>query len=132
MDIRYRHYRRHRKTFVKSFDRRRARSYSRAVLTRLRPMPAYVIANVEITDPATYERYRKDVPATIEKYGGRFVVRGGATEVLEGSFVPKRIVVLEFPSVERAKAWWSSPEYRPLLELRQSASRGDLFVVAGV
>jgi uncharacterized protein (DUF1330 family) len=95
-------------------------------------MAAYLIANVEVTDAATYERYRKDVPATIEKYGGRFLVRGGAVEALEGTFVPKRIVVLEFPSVERAKAWWNSPEYRPLLALRQSASRGDLIVVAGV
>ena len=79
-------------------------------------MAAYIIANVEVTDAATYERYRKDVPATIEKYGGRFLVRGGAVEALEGDFVPKRIVVLEFPSVERAKAWWNSPEYRPLLD----------------
>lgn len=96
------------------------------------PMAAYVIANVEVIDAATYERYRKDVPATIEKYGGRFLVRGGAVQALEGPFVPKRIVVLEFPSVERAKAWWDSPEYRPLRALRQSASRGDLLVVEGV
>ena len=95
-------------------------------------MAAYVIANVEVTDAATYERYRKDVPATIEQYGGRFLVRGGAVTALEGDFQPKRIVVLEFPSVERAQAWWDSPEYRPLRALRQSASRGDLFVVAGV
>lgn len=95
-------------------------------------MAAYVIANVEVTDAATYERYRKDVPATIGKYGGRFLVRGGALEALEGDFVPKRIVVLEFESVERAKAWWDSPEYRPLRALRQSASRGALFVVEGV
>jgi uncharacterized protein (DUF1330 family) len=95
-------------------------------------MAAYIIANVDVTDPAAYERYRKDVPATIEKYGGRFVVRGGAVEALEGSFVPKRIVIVEFPDVARAKAWWDSPEYRPLREMRQSASRGDLFVVAGV
>ena len=95
-------------------------------------MAAYVIANVEVTDAVTYERYRKDVPATIEQYGGRFLVRGGAASALEGDFQPKRIVVLEFPSVERAQAWWDSPEYRPLRALRQSASRGDLFVVAGV
>jgi uncharacterized protein (DUF1330 family) len=95
-------------------------------------MAAYVIANIEVTDAAAYERYRKDVPATIERYGGRFLVRGGAVEALEGQFAPKRIVVLEFPSVERAKAWWNSAEYRPLLALRQSASRGDLFVVEGV
>lgn len=95
-------------------------------------MAAYIIANVEVTDATTYERYRKDVPATIEQYGGRFLVRGGAVEALEGDFAPKRIVVLEFPSLERAKAWWDSPEYRPLRALRQSASRGDLFLVAGV
>ena len=95
-------------------------------------MAAYVIANIEVRDAETYERYRRDVPATIEKYGGRFLVRGGAVEALEGDFVPKRIVVLEFPSVERAKQWWNSPEYRPLRELRKSASRGDLFLVAGV
>ncbi len=95
-------------------------------------MAAYVIANIEVTDAAAYDRYRKDVPATIEKYGGRFLARGGASEALEGGFVPKRIVILEFPSIERAKEWWTSSEYRPLLELRQSASRGDLFVVAGV
>ena len=94
-------------------------------------MAAYVIANIEVTDAAAYERYRKDVPATIEQYGGRFLVRGGAASALEGDFQPKRIVVLEFPSVERAQAWWDSPEYRPLRALRQSASRGDLFVVAG-
>jgi uncharacterized protein (DUF1330 family) len=95
-------------------------------------MAAYIIANVEVTDAATYERYRRDVLATIEHYGGRFLVRGGAVDALEGDFVPKRIVVLEFPSLQRAKAWWDSPEYRPLRALRQSASRGDLFVVQGV
>lgn len=95
-------------------------------------MAAYIIANVEVTDAATYERYRKNVAATIEQYGGRFLVRGGTVDALEGDFVPKRIVVLEFPSLERAKAWWDSPEYRPLRALRQSASRGDLFVVQGV
>jgi uncharacterized protein (DUF1330 family) len=95
-------------------------------------MAAYVIANIEVTDAATYERYRKDVPATIEKYGGRYLVRGGAVQALEGQFMPKRIAVVEFPSLERAKAWWDSSEYRPLRALRQSASRGDLFVVEGV
>ncbi len=95
-------------------------------------MAAYVFANVEVTDPVAYEAYRKGVMATITQYDGRFLVRGGATEALEGGLVPKRIVILEFPDVDRAKAWWDSPEYRPLRELRQRASRGDLFVVAGV
>ena len=95
-------------------------------------MPAYVIANVDVTDAAAYDEYRKGVLATIERYDGRFLVRGGAAQVLEGTFQPKRVVVLEFPNAARARAWWDSPEYRPLRELRQRASRGDLFVVDGV
>jgi uncharacterized protein (DUF1330 family) len=94
-------------------------------------VPAYIVANVEVTDPAGYEEYRKGVAATIQQYGGRFLVRGGATEVLEGTFAPKRIVILEFESVERAKQWYDSPEYRPLLAMRKRASRGDLFLAAG-
>lgn len=95
-------------------------------------MPAYVIANVDVTDAAAYDEYRKGVLATIERYDGRFLVRGGAAQVLEGTLQPKRIVVLEFPNAARARAWWDSPEYRPLREMRQRASRGDLFVVEGV
>jgi uncharacterized protein (DUF1330 family) len=95
-------------------------------------MSAYVIANVDVTDPNAYDEYRKGVAATIERYGGRFLVRGGATQVLEGTFAPKRIVVIEFDSAERARQWWDSPEYRPLRELRQRASRGDLIVADGV
>ena len=95
-------------------------------------MAAYVIGEVEITDPATYEDYRKQVLAVVTKYGGRFVVRGGKAETLEGGWSPKRIVVLEFPSVEQAQKWYRSPEYAPLIKLRQSASRGKLIVVEGV
>ena len=95
-------------------------------------MAAYVVANIEVTNAAAYDEYRKGVLATIEKYDGRFLVRGGAVERLEGEFAPKRIVVLEFPDTARAKEWWDSPEYRPLRDLRQRASRGDLFVVEGV
>jgi uncharacterized protein (DUF1330 family) len=95
-------------------------------------MAAYIVAHIEVTDPARYEEYRRQVAATITQYGGRFLVRGGATEVLEGSLRPGRVVILEFASVEQAKTWWDSPEYRPLRELRQRASTGDLFVVAGI
>ena len=73
-------------------------------------MPAYVIVDVQIQDPVTYEEYKRLTPASITAYGGRFVVRGGATQTLEGDWQPGRFVVLEFESVERAKAWWSSPE----------------------
>jgi uncharacterized protein (DUF1330 family) len=94
-------------------------------------MAAYVIGEVEVTDPATYEDYRRQVPAVVTKYGGRFIVRGGKVESLEGGWAPKRIVVLEFPSVEQAQKWYRSAEYAPLIELRQRASRGKLILVEG-
>jgi uncharacterized protein (DUF1330 family) len=96
-------------------------------------MAAYVVGNwLEVLDAAAIERYRREAPAIIEKYGGRYLVRVGAVKILEGDVMPKRLTVIEFPSVERAKAWYHSPEYRPLAELRQSALRGDLFIVEGV
>ena len=95
-------------------------------------MPAYIVVDIEITDPAAFEEYRKSVPATVEKYGGRFVVRGGRAETLEGSWSPRRIVVLEFPTFERAKEWWASDEYRAPKTLRQSASISSLIVVQGI
>ena len=95
-------------------------------------MPAYLIANIDVTDPELYEQYRKGVLATIDQHGGRFVARGGTTVALEGAFSPKRIVIIEFPSLAAAKAWHASPEYAPLLALRQRASKGDVFAVEGV
>lgn len=94
-------------------------------------MSAYVIAEVDVADPAAYEDYRKQVPATVAKYGGRFIVRGGKVEPLEGGWTPKRIVLLEFPSFEQAQKWYRSPEYAPLIALRQRASRGRLVLVEG-
>ncbi len=94
-------------------------------------MSAYVIGEIEVTDPGVYADYRKQVPATIEKYGGRFAARGGKAEPLEGGWSPKRIVVLEFPSYDQALKWYRSPEYAPLIKLRQRASRGELIVVEG-
>ena len=94
-------------------------------------MPAYIIVDVEVTDPANFEEYRKQVPATVQKYGGRFLVRGGAMEVLEGDWRPKRVVVLEFPSMEQAKRWYDSEEYRAPKALRLKTSRGRLVLVEG-
>jgi uncharacterized protein (DUF1330 family) len=94
-------------------------------------MAAYVIAEVEVTDPATYETYRKLVPPTLEKYGGRFLVRGGAVESKEGGWEPKRLVVLEFASMEQARKWYASPEYAPALALRLKAARSRLLLVEG-
>ena len=95
-------------------------------------MPAYVIANVDVKDPARYEEYRKMVLPTIQAFGGRFLARGGKIDSLEGPWEPNRIVIVEFPSVERAKAWWSSPEYAPAKALRQQTSDGSLIVIEGV
>lgn len=94
-------------------------------------MAAYVIAEIDVTDQASYEEYGKQVLATVTRYGGRFVMRGGSVETLEGGWAPKRIVALEFPSLEQAQKWYRSPEYGPLIRLRQKASRGKLILVEG-
>jgi uncharacterized protein (DUF1330 family) len=94
-------------------------------------MKGYVIAEIEVTDQPAYDDYRKQVLATIEKYGGRFLVRGGKTETLEGGWSPKRLIMLEFPSMEQAMKWYRSPEYAPLIKLRQRGSRGKLVAVEG-
>jgi uncharacterized protein (DUF1330 family) len=95
-------------------------------------MSAYVIAEVNVTDPRLYDEYRKMVPATVEKYGGRFAVRGGAVDSKEGGWSPARLVVLEFPSMEQARAWYHSPEYAPALALRLKAASAKLILVEGV
>jgi uncharacterized protein (DUF1330 family) len=94
-------------------------------------MAAYVFGEIEVTDPTIYEDYRKQVLAVVTKYGGKFIVRGGKVETLEGGWAPKRIVALEFPSMEQAQKWYRSPEYAPLIKLRQKASKGKLVIVEG-
>jgi uncharacterized protein (DUF1330 family) len=94
-------------------------------------MPGYVIAEVTVTDPQGFERYREMVPATIAKYGGRFIARGGKLETLEGQWKPKRLVIIEFESAARAKEWWASEEYREAKDLRQRTARTDLVIVEG-
>ena len=95
-------------------------------------MSAYVIADVNVTDPEQFAEYRKLVPPTIEKYGGRFVVRGGPVETKEGGWSPSRIVVLEFPSMEKARAWYHSAEYAPALAMRLKAANTKLILIEGV
>ncbi len=129
MDMRYRDYRRLRPAAVKI---RFAALKSHLPSTRKLPMPAYIVANVDVTDPEAYADYRKGVAASLEPYGGRFLARGGRAEALEGSYAAKRVVIIAFPDYDRAKAWWDSPGYRDLRDLRQRASRGDLLVVEGV
>jgi len=95
-------------------------------------MAAYVIAELDITDPAAYEEYRQRVPAVIAKYGGKYIVRGGAVESLEGGWSPARVAILEFPSMEHARNWYRSPEYAPLIELRHRSSKSTLTLIEGI
>ena len=94
-------------------------------------MAAYLIVDVEVRDPALYEEYRKRVPETVARYGGRFLVRGGAFETLEGSWQPTRLVILEFPSMEQARRWYASEEYREPKAIRLKASSANLVLVEG-
>ena len=95
-------------------------------------MSAYVIVDLEVTDPVGIEEYRKQVPATIAKYGGRYLVRGGKHETLEGDWHPRRVIVLEFPSVEQAKRWYDCEEYKGPKALRFKTARTNLVLVEGV
>ena len=95
-------------------------------------MPAYIITEIDVTDPVRYEDYKKMSLAAVQAYGGRFIVRGGAAETLEGHWVPKRVVVVEFPTPAIARAWWGSPEYAAAKKLRQETSNTRMIVVDGV
>ena len=95
-------------------------------------MAAYILAEIEVTDPEAYKEYSAGVPATITRYGGRFLVRGGPTEPLEGEWPQRRRVLIEFASMEQAKRWWSSPEYEKPKAMRQAASKGRLLLMDGV
>jgi uncharacterized protein (DUF1330 family) len=95
-------------------------------------MPAYIIVDLEITDPVNYEEYKKLAGATVERYGGTYLVRGGACETLEGDWRPKRIVVLEFDNAQRAKAWLNSPEYAGPRKMRHATAKTRMIVVEGV
>ena len=95
-------------------------------------MSAYIIVEIDVTDPERYEAYRKVSPGAIAANGGRFVVRGGETVVLEGDWAPKRLVVLEFPTLDAAQAFYQSPEYREARAVRAGAATLNMVAVAGV
>lgn len=95
-------------------------------------MAAYIVVEVEVRDKDRYEDYKRMVPPTLTPYGGRFIVRGGAAETLEGEWSPQRVVIVEFPSVEQAKAWWGSEEYAEAKALRQATAHTRMIVVAGI
>lgn len=95
-------------------------------------MPAYIIAEITITNPLEYEEYKKLTPATIEAYGGTFLARGGETEILEGNLDHNRIVILQFPSTKKAKEWWNSMEYEPAKKIRHRAANSKMILVEGI
>jgi uncharacterized protein (DUF1330 family) len=94
-------------------------------------MPAYIIADIQVTDPAAYEQYRPLAAASVARFGGRFIVRGGKVDLLEGEPQPERIVVIEFADAEAARRWYRSDEYQSALKIRQAASRGRVILVEG-
>jgi uncharacterized protein (DUF1330 family) len=94
-------------------------------------MSGYIVLDVVVRDPEAYERYKQLAGATVTAYGGRYLVRGGASEALEGSWRPTRLVILEFPSVAQARAWWTSPEYAPAKAIRQSCASTEMLLVEG-
>jgi uncharacterized protein (DUF1330 family) len=95
-------------------------------------MPAYVIVETDVHDPAEYERYKAASPGAVAAGGGRFIVRGGELAVLEGDWRPKRLVVLEFDDLEAAKRWYDSPEYREAKRLREGAATLHMVAVEGL
>jgi uncharacterized protein (DUF1330 family) len=95
-------------------------------------MAVYVIAEVDILDSELFAAYMERTPATIAAHGGKYLARGGVTEVLEGSWSPVRCAILEFPDMEHFRSWWSSPEYKPLRALRQRVTRSNLVVTQGL
>jgi uncharacterized protein (DUF1330 family) len=95
-------------------------------------MAAYLIADIEVTDAEAFERYRAGVPAVIERFGGRYVVRGGAAQNLEGDWQPRRMVILEFPTMEKLKAFYDSDDYAELLAARLAATDSRTILVEGV
>lgn len=95
-------------------------------------MAAYVLVDLEVFDPEKFKAYGQMVPATIAQYGGRYIARGGKTEVVEGTWSPKRLVIVEFPSMEKARAWLDSPEYAAPKALRQASARSQMIVIEGI
>jgi uncharacterized protein (DUF1330 family) len=95
-------------------------------------MPAYVVVNVDVKDPVRYKDYIAMAPPSIAQYGGRYIARGGPVDVMEGDWTPKRFVILEFPSVARAKEWWDSPEYAAAKALRQATAETELVITEGL
>jgi uncharacterized protein (DUF1330 family) len=104
-----------------------------AVAIHARPaatVPGYAVAEVDVTDPATFAKYAAKAPGTIAQYGGHYIIRGGKFDSIEGD-APKRFVVIQFDSVEKAKAWEDSPEYNAIKPIRHSSAKSRVFIIEG-
>ena len=116
----------------------RSITQKRIVIARRKPlatpydMSAYIIVEIEITDPVGYEEYKKLAGPTVEQYGGKYIVRGGACETLEGDWKPKRIVILQFENMERAKAWLNCAEYAEPRKMRHRTAKTRMVLVEGL
>lgn len=95
-------------------------------------MSAYVVVDIDVRDPSVYDEYKALAPATVEAYGGKYLARAGRTEKFEGEWTPKRLVILQFESLERAKQWLDSPEYCPIKALRHKAAQSNMVAIEGV
>jgi uncharacterized protein (DUF1330 family) len=94
-------------------------------------MPAYVVVDIHVHDPARYEEYKRQAAPSVTAFGGRYIARGGAVTKLEGDWMPARFVLLEFPSAARAKEWWNSELYRPIKAIRHATARSNMVLVEG-
>ena len=97
---------------------------------QMKMLPGYVVAEVDVTDSATFQKYAEKAPGTIAQYGGHYVIRGGKDTSIEGD-APKRFVVIQFDSVEKAKAWEDSPEYEAIKPIRHSSAKSRVFIIEG-
>ena len=95
-------------------------------------MAAYLVVDIDVTNPAQFEEYKKLAPAAIAKYGGRYLIRGGAYEAIEGNWKPQRLTLVEFDSMEKAKAFYSSPEYQTAIKARLGAANMKMLLVQGI
>jgi uncharacterized protein (DUF1330 family) len=95
-------------------------------------MPAYVVVNIDVRDPERYAEYVERAPESVARFGGRYIARAGRTDVLEGDWIPKRFVILEFPTYEDAKDWWASEEYADAKALRHATATTQMVVTDGL
>ena len=95
-------------------------------------MSAFIVVEVDVADKERYETYRQMVPPSLEAFGGKFLVRGGSAETLEGEWLPKRLVIVEFPSMAEARAWWASEQYAEAKALRQATTQTKMILAEGV